>query len=213
MWNCSIIDTPKDGSCFFTSIAIALNDSESSWQNHDRLRELMKNYWDLYRQETGEAPPGVTPAMVRFMCSLNLDEDSLIIYNAEAEYRRETEHEKNVKIFKKLDDMKRHVRNTNCWADHSIVRAFLKSLKYRCCVVVFDSEVGGMTHLPVEWTKNKDIYICLRRDLNHYRVVRMVWESENKRVEMPLCLPRRDMLKIAQDVRNSLDESVVTNVF
>lgn len=215
MWNCQIIDTPTDGSCFFNAISIALNDPESSWQDHERLRELMEDHWNKYAEESGETPHGVSPDMVRFMCATHLDEESLVMYNAEAEYRRDTEKEKNVKIFENLQQMKDHVRKSNCWADHSIMRAFLASLEYRCCVVVFDSEVGGITHLPEEWTKGKDTYICLRRDLNHYRVIRLIHHGsdEEDREEMPLCLPREVIIKMAHDVNAALDSDVVTNVF
>lgn len=213
MWNCSIIETPKDGSCFFNAISIALNDPESSWQDNDDLRKLMEKHWNNYAKESGETPHGTSPDMIRFMCASHLDEDSLVMYNAEAEYRKETEKEKDVKIFENLEDMKKHVRNTNCWADHSIMRAFLESLEYRCCVVVFDSEVGGITHLPEEWTKDKDMYICLRRDFNHYRVVQLIYETEEDgRKEMPLCLKREVILKMTEAVNSFLDNAV-TNVF
>jgi hypothetical protein len=213
MWNCSVIDTPMDGSCFFNAITIALNDPDSSWQNNENLREIMEKHWNKYNQETNETPHGVNADMIRFMSSEHLDEDSLSLYNAEAEYRKETEKEKGVKIFKNLEEMKDHVRNTSCWADHSIMRAFLESLEYRCCIVIFDAEVGGMTHLPEEWTKDKDMYICLHRKLNHYRVIRLFHDTEEgERLEMPICLDRKTILEMV-DFLNTTLSNPITNVF
>lgn len=139
-WYVEVLDTPRDGSCFFSSIAMAMNDSLEMWDDIPELRVPMERYWELYREDTGDNLCEVTSDLVRFMCSLNVDEIMLELYNEEAQCRIETEKVK-AKKFNTCEEFGRHMRKKSTWGDHATFYAFLKSLDYHCCVIVFDAEV------------------------------------------------------------------------
>lgn len=202
-WYIEVLDTPRDGSCFFSSIAMAINDSIWMWYDIDDLRIRMETYWEMYREETDESLCEVTSDLVRFMCSLNVDDAMLETYNAEADYRIETEKVRANK-FDTPADLGKHMRKKSTWGDHAAFHAFLRSLDYKCGVVVFDAEIGGMSYLPPEWTRNKKAYICLRRENNHYGVLRLFKLDTGEKC---LCLNRETMLEVVKSVNNMWDSS------
>lgn len=198
-WCASVIDTPRDGSCFFSSIAIAMNDSIDTWYDIEELRIPMEKYWEMYKRDTDETLTEVTPDLVRYMCSLNVDDGILELYNVEAGYRIETEKVK-AKVFETKEDLGKHMRVKTTWGDHASFHSFLKSLNYKCGVVVFDAEIGGMSYLPPEWTKNKKTYICLRRESNHYGVVRLRRKVGDGYENQPLCVSRGNILDMVRTI-------------
>lgn len=202
-WFFELVETPKDGSCFFASIAHAMNECADAWYRVDTIRDRIETYWDDYHKETGDNLVEVTQRFVRFMCAKNIDKDIMEMHNAEAEYRKDT-GEKGVRIFETVREFQHHVINTKCWADHSMFLAFHKSLGYRCSLIVFDSEVEGIPYLDREWTENKDIYICLRRDESHYSTVRLVHGEER----MGLCVDRGTMIDMVRDLNSTMDEKI-----
>ncbi len=202
-WCFELVETPKDGSCFFASISHAMNECTDEWYRVKVLRDRVEKYWDAYHEETGENLTEVTQRFVRFMCAKNIDKDIMEMHNAEAEYRKDT-GEKGVKIFKTVKEFQNHVINTKCWADHSIFLAFHRSLGYRCSLIVFDSEVEGIPYLDKEWTEKKDIYICLRRENNHYSTVRLV-RGEKR---MKLCVSRKTIVDMVRDLNSTMDDKI-----
>lgn len=175
-WGVEIIETPRDGSCFFSAIAIAMNDSIDMWCSIDELRIPMEKYWELYHETTNECLTEVTPDLVRFMCSENSDDDILEMFNEEANFMRITNKVK-AKMLNTAEQLGSHMRKKSTWGDQAALRAFTQSLNFECGVIVFDSRAGGMIRLPEEWTKDKKVYICLRRELNHYSVIRF-WKTD-----------------------------------
>jgi len=201
MWNYELIPCPSDGSCFFTSIAIALNECVDTWYDIEIIREKMEKYWNDYNKITGETPQSLTQHFIRFMCSKNIDEDSLMIHNVEAEFMKD-KGDKSARIFESVEDFQEHIFDTNCWTDHSIFLAFHKSLGYRLSLIVFDSDVTGVTHFDREWTENKDMYICLRRDGNHYNTIRI--SKDDTKYE--LCVSRNTISAMLSDINDDLGE-------
>ena len=198
VWEVEVIDTPRDGSCFFSAIAMALNDSIEMWYGIDELRIPMERYWNLYHEETSENLTEVTSDLIRYMCSINIDENILETFNAEAEFRRETEKNDNIAKFKTPKDLGDHFRKKNTWGDHASFHAFLKSLNFNCAIIVFDAEFGGIRFLPKEWTKSKKAYICLRFEDNHYGVIRLK-EQKN------LCVTRETVIEMIESVKEFVD--------
>ena len=198
-WGAEIIETPRDGSCFFTAIAIAMNDAVDMWCAIDELRTPMEKYWDLYHENTSESLTEVTADLVRFMCSQNIDQDILVMFNEEANFMRTTQKIKT-KIFETEEQLGKHMRKKSTWGDQAALRAFLKSLNLECGVIIFDDKVGGMIRLPEEWTKDKKAYICLRREVDHYNVIRF-WKSVNEETfALPLCMTREAMVELLRTV-------------
>jgi len=202
-WNFELIETKRNGSCFFESVANAMSENVEQWYEFPVLRTMMEAYWNSYHEKTGDTLMGVTERLVRFMCSENIDNDVLEIYNVEAAFRKDS-GEKGVKIFKTVEDYRKHVLNTNSWADHSIFLSFHKSLGNRCSLIVFDSEIGGIPHLDKEWTEDKDIYICLRRENNHYSTIRLVKDDSR----MKLCVDRGIMLDLVESMNEQLETKI-----
>lgn len=194
-WGAEIIETPRDGSCFFTSIAIAMNDSVEMWCSIDELRTPMEKYWERYLETCREPIAEVTPDLVRFMCAQNIDEDILTMFNEEANYRRTTQ-KVNAKMFKTKEQLGRHMMKKSTWGDQASLRAFVKSLDFQCAVIIFDDRAGGMIRLPEEWTKDKKAYICLKRERNHYNLIRL----SSHRYNLPLCVTREFMLDLLKNV-------------
>lgn len=200
-WGAEVIETPKDGSCFFTAIAMAMNDSLEMWCSIDELRDPMERYWESYHKATTESLEEVTPDLVRFMCATNVDDDILETYNVEAEFRRTT-MKKKAPVFDTSKELGAYIRKKTTWGDQACLRAFVKSLHFECGVVIFDENVGGMVRLPEEWTKNKKAYICLRREHNHYNVVRLYRTdpSEDEPLRLSLCVTRDAMVDLVRNV-------------
>lgn len=182
------IDVPADGSCFFQSIAICMTESMGVWYEIEELRSMMEIHWEKYHETRSEMCDRVTSSLVRYMCAVNIDKDILDTYNAEAEYRRDTLKEKGVVIYKGVRQLKDHILGAGTWADHASFNAFLKSLNYKCAVIVFDPECGGVKYLPPEWTAGKSLYIFLLRRVNHYSVLRVRKGGAN----LPLCVSYDD---------------------
>lgn len=183
-WGMHIINVPADGSCFFQSIAMCMTESVEVWYDIEELRTLMEVHWENYHETTNEESDGVTSSLVRYMCATNIDNGILDKYNAEAEYRADTLREKGVPVYKSVGQFQDHVMKPDTWADHASFHAFLKSLNYRCAVIVFDPECGGIKYLPPEWTVKKSVYIFLLRKVNHYSVVSI----SKAGCDLPLCL-------------------------
>lgn len=194
-WGAEIIETPRDGSCFFTAIAIAMNDSVDMWCSIDELRVPMEKYWELYHDTNDESLTEVTPDLVRFMCSQNIDQDILVMFNEEANFMRIT-NKVNAKMFETKEELGSHMRKKSTWGDQASLRAFVKSLNFECGVIIFDSRAGGMIRLPEEWTKNKKAYICLKRDVNHYNLIRL-WKND---MDESLCVTRECMVDLVRNV-------------
>lgn len=196
VWEVEVIDTPRDGSCFFSAIAMALNDSIEMWYGIDELRIPMEMYWGKYHEETNENLTEVTSDLIRYMCSINIDKNILETFNAEAEYRRETEKVSALK-FNTPKELGQHIRNKTTWGDHASFHAFLKSLNFNCAIIVFDAELGGIQFLPREWLKNKKSYICLRFEDNHYGVIRL--KKHN------LCVTRETMIDMIESINKHVE--------
>ena len=194
MWGAEVIEIPKDGSCFFTAISMAMNDALDMWCSVDELRIPMEKYWEMYHKKTHESLTDVTPDLVRFMCSENLDDSMLEMYNVEANFRK-------AKMFETKEQLGIHMRKKSTWGDQAALSAFLKSLDFECGIIIFDADVGGMVRLPEEWTKDKKAYICLRREVNHYNVIRL-WKTDNveEPVRLSLCVTRQAMVDLVRNV-------------
>ena len=194
MWGAEVIETPKDGSCFFTAISMAMNDALDMWCSVDELRIPMEKYWEMYHEKTQETLTDVTPDLVRFMCSENLDDNMLEMYNVEANFRE-------AKMFETKEQLGIHMRKKSTWGDQAALNAFLKSLDFECGIIIFDADVGGMVRLPEEWTKDKKAYICLRREVNHYNVIRL-WRTDNveEPLRLSLCVNRQAMVDLVRNV-------------
>ena len=206
-WCAEVLDTPRDGSCFFSSIAMALNDSIHMWYDIDELREPMEKYWEMYKNDTQETLCEVTPSLIRYMCCMSVDNIILELYNAEADWRIETEKVKAPK-FKTPQALGCHMRKTTTWGDHAALHAFLKSLNYNCSIIVFDAEFGGMRYFPPEWTKNKKAYICLRYEDYHYGVVRLKKNDEKQL----LCVSRRIMINLIEAINKHVDPDKIMEI-
>lgn len=187
-WRMSEVEVPADGSCFFHSIAIAMDETIDMWYDIEELRVPMERYWDAYAKGQKEKCEGISSSFIRFMCAKNIDEDMLVTYNAEAQYRKHTLHDKSALVFNSTQELKNHVLKGDTWADHAIFSAFLKSLNFRCGVVVIDPECGGVKYLPPDWTKRKSLYIFLFRRRNHYSILRL----ERDGVDLQLCVSYAD---------------------
>jgi len=89
-WRMSEVEVPADGSCFFHSIAVAMDETIDMWYDIDELRVPMERYWDDYTAAETNESEGISSSLIRFMCAKNIDEDMLVTYNAEAQYRKHT---------------------------------------------------------------------------------------------------------------------------
>lgn len=66
-----------------------------------------------------------------------------------------------------------------------------------------------MSYLPLEWTKDKKVYICLRRENNHYGVVRLRRRSVDDVEVLPLCVTGDVIRDLVASV-NTIAESAKT---
>jgi len=182
-YSVDIIDVERDGSCFFSSISYAMNQSLEMWKEYEFLREKMESYWDEYTK-IHEPLSKVTSHLIRYICSKNIDQDMFETHCIEADDRI-NENESGVDKFKDIEDMKEKVLNGNVWGDHSIIRSFFKAFENRFSLVIFDKDyAGGVVFFQKEWTKNKDMYMCLQRENNHYRVMRLSYKDNKYNVCM-----------------------------
>jgi len=151
---------------FFSAIALAMNQSIEKWKDYNFLRIRMEDYWDNYVEKYGNLQE-VTPELIRYICSENIDEDIFethcILYaDKEDDY---------IEKFDSIEEMKQGVLN-DYWGDHSVIQAFFKAFNTRCSLVIFDLQFDGIVYFQKEWTKRKDLYICIQRDSNHYKALR-----------------------------------------
>ncbi len=199
-WGAEVVETPRDGSCFFTAISMAMNDSLDMWCGINELRTPMEKYWERYHEQTDDVLHEVTPDLVRFMCSENVDDSTLEMYNEEANFRK-VSLKIRTRVFDTTQQLGNHMRKRTTWGDQAALNAFMKSLDYQCGITIFDAEVGGMVRLPEAWTKDKKAYICLRREQNHYNVIRL-WRTDNEQepVRLPLCVTRDAMVDLVRNV-------------
>lgn len=187
-WGAEIIETPRDGACFFTAIAMAMNDALEMWCAVDQLRVPMEEYWNIYHNMTDDVLTEVTPDLIRFMCSENIDDNILVMFNEEAKLLKR-------KMFRTTKLLGKHMRKKSTWGDQAALFCFVKSLNFECGVIIFDS--GDIIRLPEEWTKDKKAYICLKRENHHYNVIRF-WKKNgsDQHVPLPLCLTKEDMISV-----------------
>ena len=158
----SIVAVPGDGSCFFTSLAIAIEHSVDDWKKIDDLRSRMKMWWDKHGQQRFSA------GLVRFMCASNVDENILELYNAEAALSRKRQ------TLATTTDLSEHMMQSTTWGDHASLFAFVKSLDYVCGVLIHNTDLKDkFVYLPPEWTRNKVRYIVLKykgHRVSHYEL-------------------------------------------
>ncbi|CAN0191923.1 unnamed protein product, partial [Ectocarpus sp. 4 AP-2014] len=71
--------------------------------------------------------------------------------------------------FDSVSRLTEHVLHTNCWIDTGTFGAFLKSLDCSVAVVVIGQELKKPLSVPDELTNNKEFYICLWLEDDHYQ--------------------------------------------
>ena len=169
------ISIPSDGSCFFTSISVAMFDSIEIWGNSPKMRKLFKHHWSRYSTIFPEAKEEMSAKFIRYLAASAMDEHGLLMSNEEAKMIKK-------KQFEKPEDFARHILYSSCWADQGIIRSFMKSLQYLVGLVIIDLETNRVVYMPKEWTKGKDFYICVCLDNNHYTPISVEYNDE--KVEM-----------------------------
>jgi len=179
-WGFHEIEVPADGSCFFTSIAMALNDSHETWAKNEILGKCILHHIERYEGIEEVTLSDITPKFVRYMAACAMDEVGLEMYNQEASLSKR-------KKFETMEDFAKHILKSRCWADQSILRSFMKALKYQFSIVVFDHDLGKPTYMPSEWTFRKELYTCLHIRNNHYTPIRLALDGET----YGLCVSRR----------------------
>lgn len=183
-WSYNIIPVPPDGSCFFTSISMAMNESMDEWILKPKIKDLMQHHWDRFNSLKIEETDHISPKFIRYMCASAMDEHSLIMFNEEASSMKE-------KKFEKPEELARHILYSNCWGDQSMIRSFMQSMKYMVCLVVFDVKTRKPIYTPKEWTYNKEMYICLHIERSHYTPLRLQYKGE----DLDLCVDRKTIRK------------------
>lgn len=155
-WAIRLLPVDADGSCFYSSIAIALNESMQSWGKHKKIKGMLRNHWHRFLEVGVESSDNFTPKFVRYITSTSIDQDDLEAYNSIASAD-------NKEHFDSILKLAAHVLNTNCWIDTVTFGAFLKSLGCSIAVVVIDHEIKEPLCVLDELTQNKDVVpICLR---------------------------------------------------
>lgn len=193
-WQFETIDVPADGSCFFTSIAIAMNDSMDRWESIPRIKEMMMHHWDRYTRLGLEKTDDITPKFIRYMSASAMDTAGLELYNAEASMLKK-------KQMKTPEELARYIIHSRCWADHSMIRSFMKSMGYTISIVVFDSSISDTVYMPKEWTHNKELYICLQLEGQHYSPMRLSYKED----KMKLCVDRGVVRKMIHECKDGCD--------
>jgi hypothetical protein len=171
------VSVPADGSCFFTSISIAMFDSIETWGSSPIMRKLFRHHWSRYSTIFPEEKEEMTAKFIRYMAASAMDEIGLIMHNEEAKTMRK-------KQFKKPEEFARHILYSNCWADQAIIRSLMKSLQYRLCIVVIDHETRKTVYMPTEWTYEKEFYICVCLEGCHYTPIHIEYKEE----QIDMCL-------------------------
>jgi len=182
-WGYESISVPSDGSCFFTSISKAMNDSMHKWMDRPNIRDIMNHHFDRYKRinpgNKTNSTQNISQKFIRYMSAAAMDETSLIMHNEEAAVLKS-------KTFETPEELARHVLYTNCWADQSMIRSFLKSTNYMISVVLFDRRTKKPIFSPREWTFNKTFYICIQLEMNHYTPLRLIF----KETPLDMCISR-----------------------
>lgn len=181
-WRFENIPVPGDGSCFFTSISVAMNDSMDKWLRIPQLRSVMEHHWERYSLLKLENTDRITQKFVRYMSASAMDKISLEMHNEEASTMNE-------KIFETPEDLARHVLRSNCWADQAMIRSFMQSTLYMISVVLFDRRTRKPIYAPKEWTYKKMLYICIRLEGNHYTPLRLIFANR----PLDMCVGRKEI--------------------
>ncbi len=190
----SKVAVPADGSCFFSSVSIAMYDSIQKWGNSARMRRYFKHHWSRYAQIFPGADEEMSPKFIRYMAASAMDKEGLLMHNEEAKILKR-------KQFDTPEEFARCILHTNCWADQAIIRSFMKSLHYTVCVVVVDEESRQTVYMPPEWTRRKEFYLCVCLDGEHYTPINVEYKGE--KVEM--CMNRDELKNMLEscDIKNS----------
>ncbi len=187
-WSIRLHSVDADGSCFFSSIAMALNGSLHIWKDNHKIRNLLRDYWHGFLELGVESPDNFTPTFVRYMTSVSIDQADLNAYN-------EIASADDKPAFDCLIDMAEHVLFTNCWVDTVTFGAFLKSLGCSIAVVVIDEAITEPLSVPEDLTRNKDLYICLWLQDDHYRPIQLVHKGR----DLAMCVSRQSILQFMKD--------------
>lgn len=187
-WEIRLAPVASDGSCFFSSVAIALNESVEAWTRRDKVVASLKKHWRGYLTLGLECPDNFTQRFIRYMTSVSLEEDDLSAYNniARADGK---------KTFDDLASLAKHVLRSDCWVDSTTFGAFLKSLD--CCVgvVVLDHALQEPLHVFRDFTRDKELYICLWLQDSHYQPIQLVYKGEY----LHLCITRKTIRRFMRD--------------
>ena len=170
-WFIRLVPVPPDGSCFFSSIAIALNKSVQSWMQNKKIKKMLRTHWHNYLSLGLESPDNFTARFVRYISSVSIGEEDLVAHN---EIARADDRE----TFGSTDDMAEHVLFSDCWVDTVTFGAFLKSLDCSVAVVVLDHQLKLPLNMLDALTKNKDFYICLWLQDSHYQPIQLVHKGQ-----------------------------------
>lgn len=193
-WQFETLDVPADGSCFFTSMSLAMNDSMDRWMTIPRIKEMIMHHWDRYTGLGIEDADDISPKFVRYMSASAMDTDGLVMYNAEASLLKK-------KKFETPEELARHIIYSKCWADHSMIRSFMKSMGYMISIVVFDNLISDIVYMPKEWTHKKELYVCLQLKEQHYRPMRLSYKGH----DMKLCVDREVIRNMMYECKEGCD--------
>lgn len=189
-WFVRLVTVPSDGSCFFSSIATALNDSVGSWRHNHKITNMLRTHWHNYLNlglET-QSPDNFTAKFVRYISSVSIGEEDLVAYN-------EVARADNKKTFQCADDLAEHVLLSSCWVDTVTFGAFLKSLDCAVAVVVIDHELKQPLNMLDALTKDKHFYICLWLQDSHYQPMQLVHKGR----ELGACVSRETIRQFMGD--------------
>ena len=170
-WFIRLVPVPSDGSCFFSSVAVALNESVESWRHNKKLKNILRTHWHNFLDLGLENPDSFTALFVRYITSISIDQDDLDCYNDIADAD-------GTKKIDSADDMAEHVLLSNCWVDTTTFGAFLKSLDCSVAVVVIDYEIKQPLYMFDALTKNKEFYICLWLQDDHYQPLQLAYKGQ-----------------------------------
>lgn len=187
-WAIRLLPVDADGSCFYSSIAIALNESIQIWGKNKKVKRILRNHWHRFLDLGLESPDNFTPKFVRYITSTHIDQDDLEAYNNIAIADGKAQ-------FDTITELAAYVLNTNCWIDTVTFGAFLKSLGCSVAVVVIDHEVKIPLCVLEELTRNKDFYICLWLQDYHYQPIQLVCKGK----DLKLCVSRESILAFMND--------------
>lgn len=187
-WAIRIRPVASDGSCFYWSIAIALNESLEAWKHDKKITKRLRDHWHSFLELGLESPDNFTPKFVRYITSASIDDKDLTMYNDTA--CADKKH-----MFDSVDALSKHVLHSNCWVDTTTFGAFLKSLDYSIALVVLDHEIKQPLHVFQELTKNKDFYICLWLEDDHYQPIQIVYKDQ----DLSMCVSRAWILKFMEE--------------